>query len=138
MEACRSGEREGQTWIHDEVVEAYCKLHDIGMAHSLEVWKDDVLCGGLYGVSLGGIFFGESMFSREPNASKAALIQLCRFLPQLEIHLIDCQVQNDHLLSLGAVKLKRDLFLDELEVLLQKPMVKGPWDEAFGNWLSSV
>lgn len=138
MEACRSGEREGQTWIHDEVVEAYCKLHDIGMAHSLEVWKDDVLCGGLYGVSLGGIFFGESMFSREPNASKAGLIQLCRFLSQLEIHLVDCQVPNDHLTSLGAVNLKRDAFLDQLEVLLQQPMVKGPWDEAFSNWLSSV
>lgn len=138
MDACRSGEREGQTWIHDEVVEAYSQLHQAGLAHSLEVWNNGELCGGLYGVCIGGIFFGESMFSRAANASKAALIQLCRFLPHLNIHLVDCQVPNDHLMSLGAEVWQRDAFLDELESRVQQPTARGLWTEVFAAWLEQV
>jgi leucyl/phenylalanyl-tRNA--protein transferase len=134
MEACREGERVGQTWIHDEIVESYSKLHRFGVAHSLEVWCEGALVGGLYGVSLGSLFFGESMFSRAPNASKAALIALCRFLPKLNIELIDCQVPNEHLLSMGALEWSRDHFLDVLEVAMQNNTELGSWEHAFAEW----
>jgi leucyl/phenylalanyl-tRNA--protein transferase len=134
IEACREGERQGQTWIHDEIVEAYSALHRMGLAHSLEVWKDGQLIGGLYGVSLGALFFGESMFSRHSNASKAALIQLCRFLPSQEIELVDCQVPNEHLLSMGAEVWHRDDFLDSLELAIKRPTASGSWNDAFSRW----
>ena len=134
IEACREGERQGQTWIHDEIVEAYSALHQRGLAHSLEVWLNGRLVGGLYGISLGTLFFGESMFSRHSNASKAALIQLCRFLPSLEINLIDCQVPNDHLLSMGAEVWHRDDFLDSLELAIQRHASTGNWSDAFEQW----
>ncbi len=134
IEACREGEREGQTWIHDEIVEAYATLHQKGLAHSLEVWQDNQLVGGLYGVSLGAIFFGESMFSRTANASKAALIRLCQFLPEIGINLVDCQVPNDHLISMGAQAWSRDEFLDELEVLVDSLTHAGSWQEPFYRW----
>jgi leucyl/phenylalanyl-tRNA--protein transferase len=137
MEACREGEREGQTWIHDEIVESYVALHRLGVAHSLEVWRKSELVGGLYGVSLGNLFFGESMFSRQPNTSKAALITLCRFLPQLGIHLIDCQVPTDHLLSLGAEAWHRDYFLDTLETSMQQLTTSGSWQKRFAEWGAS-
>jgi len=136
VEACREGERQGQTWIHDEIVNAYVDLHQSGHAHSMEVWKSDQLIGGLYGVSLGSLFFGESMFSRQSNASKAALIQLCRFLPTIGIELIDCQVPNDHLISMGAEVWHRDLFLDTLENALRIPSVCDNWQSAFQDFLS--
>lgn len=134
IEACREGERVGQTWIHDEIVESYTKLHQLGVAHSLEVWREGALVGGLYGVSLGSLFFGESMFSRAPNASKAALIALCRFLPEMNIELIDCQVPNEHLMSMGALEWSRDHFLDVLEVALQHSTEAGSWEHAFAEW----
>lgn len=137
MEACREGEREGQTWIHDEIVESYVALHRLGVAHSLEVWSKSELVGGLYGVSLGNLFFGESMFSRQPNTSKAALITLCRFLPQLDIHLIDCQVPTDHLLSMGAEAWHRDYFLDTLETSMQQLTTSGSWQKRFAEWGAS-
>jgi leucyl/phenylalanyl-tRNA--protein transferase len=134
IEACREGERVGQTWIHDEIVDGYCALHRRGLAHSLEVWKEDQLVGGLYGVSLGAMFFGESMFSRSANASKAALIRLCQFLPEMGIQLVDCQVPNDHLLSMGAEVWHRDDFLDVLELRLDNPTQAMPWQESFDRW----
>jgi leucyl/phenylalanyl-tRNA--protein transferase len=137
IEACREGERQGQTWIHDEIVIAYSELHRKGLAHSLEVWLQDQLVGGLYGISLGTMFFGESMFSRHSNASKAALIQLCRFLPSLEIELVDCQVPSDHLLSMGAEVWHRDDFLDTLEMAIQRPTTSGSWSSAFDHFVSS-
>jgi leucyl/phenylalanyl-tRNA--protein transferase len=137
IEACREGERKGQTWIHDEIVQAYATLHQLGVAHSLEVWQQDRLVGGLYGISLGIMFFGESMFSRHTNASKAALIQLCGFLPTLEINLVDCQVPNEHLLSMGAEVWHRDDFLDTLEIAMERPTKKGSWSIQFEQWLGS-
>lgn len=131
MESCRSGERKGHTWIFDETVQSYGRLHSEGWAHSLEVWQDDDLVGGLYGICLGGIFFGESMFSLQPNASKAALIQLAAFLPTIDVHLIDCQVPNGHLLSMGAKLWSRNQFLDDLEKRLQQPHKLGSWRERF-------
>jgi leucyl/phenylalanyl-tRNA--protein transferase len=129
IEACREGKRQGQTWIHDEIVDAYAELHRRGVAHSLEVWLQGRLVGGLYGISLGSMFFGESMFSRYPNASKAALIMLCRFLPSLGIELVDCQVPNDHLQSMGAEVWHRDEFLDTLEKAMKQPTILGNWKE---------
>lgn len=93
------------TWITSEMQEAYIALHEYGYAKSVEVWKDGQLCGGLYGVQVGDVFCGESMFSLVSNASKAALIWLCQ---ANEFKLIDCQLPNDHLMSLGAVMIGRD------------------------------
>jgi leucyl/phenylalanyl-tRNA--protein transferase len=131
IEACREGERQGQTWIHDEIVEAYTELHRLGVAHSLEVWLHGRLVGGLYGISLGAMFFGESMFSRHANTSKAALIKLCQFLPSLGIEIVDCQVPNDHLLSMGAEVWHREDFLDTLEIALKSETTSGDWRYKF-------
>lgn len=127
MEGCRGGERENNTWIHDEVVDAFCKLNEIGLAHSVEVWKDNELVGGLYGVSLGRAFFGESMFSKEPNTSKIALIKLNDRLKSKGWKFIDCQIYNDHLASLGARNISREEFLKMLEVELKYPTEQGRW-----------
>jgi leucyl/phenylalanyl-tRNA--protein transferase len=114
---CQKIARPGQsgTWINDEMVEAYCRLHDAGYAHSYEVYENGELVGGLYGVALGGIFFGESMFSLVNNASKVAFAYL---LQQSSYQLIDCQVENKHLESLGAFKMPRDLFIQQLKAFV--------------------
>ena len=111
--ACRKVKRTGQegTWITKEMIEAYCRLHEMGIARSFEVWQDDKLVGGLYGVDLGHVFCGESMFSRVPNASKVAFIALARQLQKENYRLMDCQVHNDHLESLGAREISRDDFI---------------------------
>lgn len=127
IEGCREGEREGETWIHDEVVEAYVQLHKIGLAHSVEVWKNGKLVGGLYGISLGNMFCGESMFARESNASKFGFIFLVKQLKELGWTWIDCQVINDHLKSLGAEVIKRDLYIAMLRVALYPETMKGNW-----------
>ena len=110
---CAIIERPGQegTWILPEMQAAYLRLHKAGHAHSVEVWEDGALAGGLYGVAVKDIFCGESMFSRRSNASKAALIWLCR---QGNFSLIDCQVPNDHLMSLGAVMISRKKYMHYL------------------------
>ncbi len=114
---CKSIPRDGQpgTWITNEMKRAYCHLHDLGYAHSVEAWQDGKLVGGLYGVSLGGAFFGESMFSQVSNASKAAFIHLAQHLQTLKFSLIDCQMHTAHLESLGASNMDRDQFLNILE-----------------------
>ena len=114
---CQKIARPGQsgTWINDEMVEAYCRLHDAGYAHSYEVYENGQLVGGLYGVALGGVFFGESMFSLVSNASKVAFAYL---LQQNLYQLIDCQVENKHLESLGAFKMPRDLFIQQLKAFV--------------------
>ena len=99
------------TWITDEMKKAYIHLHDIGIAHSIECWQEDRLAGGLYGITLGTIFFGESMFSHESNASKIALVCLCRHLEENFVHIIDCQVSSEHILGMGAIKIPRSQFL---------------------------
>lgn len=113
IENCAQIKRDGQrgTWITTEMQNAYLKLHEMGIAKSVEVWKDEVLVGGLYGVDLGAVFCGESMFSKVPNASKVAFITLAKSLQQKNYKVLDCQVYNDHLASLGAIEIGRDEFL---------------------------
>jgi len=114
---CQKISRKGQsgTWINDDMIEAYCRLHEAGHAHSYEVYEDGELVGGLYGVALGNVFFGESMFSLMSNASKVAFAYL---LQQGPYQLIDCQVENNHLESLGAFKMPRDLFIQQLKAFV--------------------
>lgn len=117
----------GGTWITDDMVEAYCRLHELGYAHSVETRIGNRLVGGLYGVALGGVFFGESMFSRETDASKVALVALARTLQARDFRLIDCQLPTDHLASLGAEALSRNRFLAELDLALRGPDRPGNW-----------
>lgn len=110
---CRTIKRDGQpgTWITHEMTEAYCRLHELGYAKSVEVWQGEDLVGGLYGIDLGHIFCGESMFSKVSNASKVAFIALAQYLEKENYRLLDCQVHNDHLESLGATEILREDFL---------------------------
>lgn len=113
---CQNIERDGQngTWITNDMIEAYCKLHQLGIAKSIEVWQDAVLVGGLYGIDLGHVFCGESMFSKVSNASKTAFIALVNQLKKEDYKLLDCQVYNPHLESLGCREIKRDDFINIL------------------------
>jgi len=117
IHACASTPRKNQegTWITDEMAAAYKYLHQIGYAQSVEVWKEDVLVGGLYGVVIGKCFFGESMFSHVSNASKAGFISLAKRLEVAQFDLIDCQIETTHLTSLGAGPISRKDFLLKLE-----------------------
>lgn len=110
---CQQVKREGQngTWITNDMIEAYCKLHELGIAKSVEVWQNDELVGGLYGIDLGTIFCGESMFSKVSNASKVAFIALVNHLRAKDYKLLDCQVYNQHLESLGCREINRKVFL---------------------------
>lgn len=103
------------TWITPTMQRAYCELHRLGHAHSIEVWERNQLVGGLYGVARGGVFFGESMFSRVQNASKVALIRLCQQLQQWGFAVIDCQLSSDHLRTMGARTLPRPAFVQLLK-----------------------
>lgn len=98
------------TWICDDMQQAYIQLHNQGAAHSVEIWKDDKLVGGIYGLALGRVFFGESMYSKTTDASKIALVALCRQLQQWNFTLLDCQISNPHLLSMGAEDISRAAF----------------------------
>jgi leucyl/phenylalanyl-tRNA--protein transferase len=126
---CADVPRPGQsgTWLIPEMVEAYSKLHELGFAHSFEAWKDGVLVGGLYGVSLGGAFFGESMFARAPDASKIAFVASVRQLEAWNIGLIDCQVHTDHLERFGAYEVTRPEYLEMLTRVLDEPTKRGKW-----------
>jgi leucyl/phenylalanyl-tRNA--protein transferase len=117
----------GGTWITDDMVEAYARLHEIGYAHSIETWHENRLVGGLYGVALGGVFFGESMFAHEADASKVALVALVGKLREWGFVLIDCQIASAHLTSLGAEAIPRNEFLNELERAAQLPGQPGHW-----------
>ncbi len=127
MEECRSRERKDNTWILDEIKSAYQQLHESGLAHSVEVWQENKLVGGLYGVSIGHVFFGESMFSIVPNSSKFAFISLAGILNQMGWAIMDCQVPTEHLTSLGARTVSRNDFLNVLEEQLKHPTLLGPW-----------
>jgi leucyl/phenylalanyl-tRNA--protein transferase len=116
-----------ETWITPEMRDAYRELHQSGLAHSVEVWYGDTLAGGLYGVSLGGCFFGESMFSGMSNASKVALITLVRRLRKLGFLLVDCQVHTAHLGSLGARFISRSRFLELLRKGQERETIRGNW-----------
>ena len=112
------------TWIHNEMIEAYTELHADGFAHSIEVWNErKELIGGLYGLKIGGIYFGESMFHTASNASKLAFWGLMRLCEQSNVALVDCQLPNDHLMTLGAVTLGRHDFLTQLEQLIAQPSI---------------
>ncbi|MEM7655418.1 MAG: leucyl/phenylalanyl-tRNA--protein transferase [Bacteroidota bacterium] len=126
---CRRISRPEQqgTWITGEMQEAYCDLHEAGFAHSVEVWEEEALVGGLYGISLGKCFFGESMFAKVSNASKAAFIHLVRNLQAREFVMVDCQIHTQHLESLGAVKISRETFQEELQAGVQAPTLRGSW-----------
>jgi leucyl/phenylalanyl-tRNA--protein transferase len=115
------------TWISPAMVAAYTRLHHAGFAHSIESWRDGELVGGLYGVAIGRMFFGESMFSRAPDASKVALVRLARQLHQWGFGLIDCQMETTHLASLGACTLPRDVFTARLAELVNLQHWPGPW-----------
>lgn len=124
MRACAAprGLQKG-TWITEAMVQAYLRLHHLGCAHSLEVWHANQLIAGLYGVAMGRMFFGESMFTRVPNASKVALAQLIRFLKKHQVEMIDCQQQTAHLASLGAKAIPRADFLKAVTIAVSQPSI---------------
>jgi leucyl/phenylalanyl-tRNA--protein transferase len=126
---CATVPRDGQnsTWIVPEMEEAYIRLHEEGFAHSVEVYKEEKLVGGLYGISLGKAFFGESMFSLVPDASKVAFKALSDVLGRRGYDFIDCQMKTDHMISLGAEVVEREVFLDMLENTLEKLTDSGSW-----------
>jgi leucyl/phenylalanyl-tRNA--protein transferase len=121
--------RDGQdgTWINPAMVAGYSALHEMGYAHSVEVWLDGELVGGLYGVAIGKMFYGESMFSIVPDASKVALAVLCRHLVDWKFGMIDCQMNTSHLASLGAREISRKTFIQTLHELVNSPHRPGPW-----------
>jgi len=118
-----------RTWILDDMIKSYCELHESGFAHSVEAWHEGELAGGLYGISLGRCFFGESMFTRISNASNVAFVFLAEYLKSLSFDMIDCQVITEHLLRFGAREIPRKEFLCELEQSLKAPTKRGRWGQ---------
>ena len=113
---CQNIKRKGQqgTWISDDIVKQYCKLHQMGIAKSVEVWQNNELVGGLYGIDLGNVFCGESMFSMVSNASKIAFVSLIKYLKNANYDLLDCQIHNHYLEQLGAFEMERSAFMEIL------------------------
>jgi len=130
MEGCASARRPGQlgTWITPAIIDVYTALHERGNAHSVEAWLDGSLAGGLYGVSIGRMFFGESMFAEEPDASKIALVHLMAMLRARDIPLVDCQQETAHLASFGARPIARRAFADLIAALVNSPAPQDKWD----------
>ncbi|STQ89956.1 leucyl/phenylalanyl-tRNA--protein transferase [Iodobacter fluviatilis] len=128
MQGC-AAPRDGEpaTWISDEIRASYGALHRGGWAHSAECWMDGELAGGLYGIAIGKMFYGESMFARKPDASKIAFVHLVRYLHQQGFELIDCQMRTDHLARFGAREILRDEFIERLKRLTPKEHLAGPW-----------
>jgi leucyl/phenylalanyl-tRNA--protein transferase len=124
----------GETWLGKDMMEAYLRLHEAGWAHSIEVWDDQALVGGLYGVSLGRIFFGESMFTRVPNASKYGFIRLVLWLKQQGFEWVDCQMGTDHLIRFGARPFPRDFFVDILNQQHYDYSLRGKWTTLAGDF----
>lgn len=128
MAACQEPRSyESETWITSDMRTAYNRLHEMGVAHSVECWHQGELVGGIYGLAIGRVFFGESMFHRMTDASKVAFVHLVEQLKLWECHLIDCQVTNDHLLSLGACEIHRSEFEALLREHLPEPSFPQPW-----------
>lgn len=129
MDACATTPRAGQdgTWITPEMKEAYCRLHELGWAHSVESYEGDTLVGGLYGLAIGRMFYGESMFSRRTDASKVAFAHLVRYLVSNQLGMIDCQMHTDHLASLGGREIPRDAFLTRLSALTAAASSRARW-----------
>ncbi len=135
MQACAQAPRAGQdgTWITADMYRAYVELHRLGYAHSVEVFEDEELVGGIYGVAIGRMFFGESMFSARSGGSKVALAALARMLAGWGWPLIDAQVENPHLLRMGAEHLPRAAFLQQVRRLTYEPGQPGSWTRGFGD-----
>jgi leucyl/phenylalanyl-tRNA---protein transferase len=135
MDGCAAAPRPGQsgTWITPSMREGYTALFGEGLAHSIEAWDGDELVGGLYGVSFGAIFFGESMFARAPDASKIAFATLLGNLVSWDFDLVDCQTYTDHLARFGAEEWPRTHFLEELARSLKAPTKQGPWRFELGS-----
>ncbi len=112
------------------MIAAYKRLHELGFAHSVECWHENKLVGGLYGIGLGGVFFGESMFSTVSDSSKVALAYLSKQLRQWDFDFIDCQVKNDHLVRLGAIEISRAKFQERLAAAIKRPTRQGRWSLA--------
>jgi leucyl/phenylalanyl-tRNA--protein transferase len=119
--------KEGETWITRDMMEAYNRLHNAGFAHSVESWHKGELAGGLYGVALGGAFFGESMFTKKADASKVAFVVLVQSLVEWDFALVDCQVTTEHLMSFGAKNVPRSEFIGMLKRALRGPARQGTW-----------
>ncbi|HEX6899514.1 MAG TPA: leucyl/phenylalanyl-tRNA--protein transferase [Thermoanaerobaculia bacterium] len=134
IRACARKERPGQkgTWITSDMIAGYTALHEEGLAHSIEAWQDGRLVGGLYGISMGAVFFGESMFAEVPNASKVAFATLLGNLIRWDFHLVDCQAYTPHLESFGAQDWPRPRFLSALKRALRRPTRMGPWTLELG------
>lgn len=131
IEACAEPrQRQSGTWITEEMKQAYDLLHRQGIAHSVETWLDGELVGGLYGLAIGRVFFGESMFHRQTDASKAAFVHLVRNLTAWDFQLVDCQVHTEHLVSLGAVEIARKDFLNRLRQLCDQAPAEQAWQTA--------
>jgi leucyl/phenylalanyl-tRNA--protein transferase len=127
--ACATAPRPGQdgTWISPDMIDAYIRLHELGWAHSVEVYAEGNLTGGLYGLGIGRMFYGESMFSRRSNASKIAFAHLVRYLLAHDFGMVDCQMRTEHLASLGGREIPRDDFLARLQALIRPEQRRGRW-----------
>lgn len=138
IKMCSAVEREGQngTWITDDMIDAYCELHRLGFAHSFETRFEGELVGGLYGVSIGTLFCGESMFHTMTDASKVAFYHLCRFLEQNRLELIDAQQETSHLKSLGAYPIPRKKYISLIDGLVKKPTLLGNWGDGTAKYMS--
>ncbi len=132
IQNCAESRAEG-TWITAEMQAAYTHLHTIGYAHSIEVWQAGELVGGLYGLAIGKVFFAESMYSAVTDASKAALVKLCQVLGQQQFELIDCQIENPHLMSMGAVNISRSKYIETLNQAIIKQQSPTNWQQWFSE-----
>ena len=135
IQACAASPRPGQdgTWISPQMVAAYCRLHAAGLAHSFEVWMNGELAGGLYGVALGRMFFGESMFHRRSDASKIAFVHMVQHLAHHGFTMMDCQVHTPHLESLGGRLIARDRFMARLQAQTAQAQPAHLWDYQYSN-----
>lgn len=133
IDYCQQVKRKDQdgTWLNDDLKESIIELHHLGYAHSIECFERDTLVGGLYGLGIGKIFSGDSMFSLVNNASKMAFIKMCQMLSRKDFSYIDCQVFNPHLASLGAYEMSRKNYLEKVEQNQKEATFKGPWSSWF-------
>lgn len=132
MRACSEThtQKHGETWITEEMIQAYCRLHGMGFAHSVEAWHEGALAGGLYGIAMGRAFYGESMFALRTDASKVAFVALVQRLAQWGFEFVDCQVRTEHLVSLGAREVGLHEFIEMLDTALDMPGRMGSWRDA--------